>query len=217
MPKPIDQRKRDDLVAAAGGVLARTGVIDTSLRSLAAELDTSARMLIHYFGSKEQLILEVLTRRQRALIPQTAEVELPVSIEAHRAWCFQDWWACTRGDKSESNRIVQQVFGAACGRDSPYRRYTAETLSLLTRNSQARLQALGMPTHVAETRSRIALAAFQGFIIEYFTSDDPAYIDDIFARFVDEFLLAPFAPTSAQSTTGRSRRVGNVRTIGKGL
>lgn len=56
---------------------------------------------------------------------------------------------------------------------SPYREYTWETLSLLTRNSQARLEGLGMPSHIAETRSRIALAAFQGFIIEYFTADDP--------------------------------------------
>lgn len=70
--------------------------------------------------------------------------------------------------------------------------YTAETLALLTRNSQARLEALGMPTHVAVTRSRIALAAFQGFVIEFFTADDPTEIDDTLWRFVDEFLLAQF-------------------------
>jgi AcrR family transcriptional regulator len=197
MARPIDQHKRDELVAAAAAVLARTGVIDTSLRTLAAELGTSARMLIHYFGSKEQLILEVLARQQRAVIPDTADVELPTSIEAHRAWCLQDWWACTRGEKSDTNRIVEQVFGAACGRDSPYRAYTAQTLNLLTRNSQTRLEGLGMPTRVAETRSRIALAAFQGFIIEYFTAEDPAGIDDTFARFVDEFLLAPFTPRAS--------------------
>ena len=30
------------------------------------------------------------------------------------------------------------------------------------------------------------------FIIEFFTADDPAKVDDTFARFVGEFLLAPF-------------------------
>ncbi|GAT05884.1 TetR family transcriptional regulator [Mycolicibacterium fortuitum subsp. acetamidolyticum] len=30
--------------------------------------------------------------------------------------------------------------------------------------------------------------------IEFFTAPDPAFVDDTFARFVDEFLLAPFAP-----------------------
>ncbi len=94
------------------------------------------------------------------------------------------------------------MFGAACGRDSPYRSYTWETLSLLTRNAQARLEALGMPTHVAETRSRIALAAFQGFIIEYFTADEPSVVDETFARFVDEFLLAPFGPSAPDRGRG---------------
>ncbi len=192
MARSIDHAKREELLASAGAVLARTGLTETSLRSLATEMGTSARMLVYYFGSKEQLTLEVLNRQQRAAIPETHDVDLPVSVAAHRRWCMEDWHACTRGERSDTLRVVLQVFGAACGRDSPYREYTWETLSLLTRNSQARLEALGMPTHVAETRSRIALAAFQGMIIEYFTAEDTAYVDDTFVRFVDEFLLAPF-------------------------
>ncbi|SKT96420.1 transcriptional regulator [Mycobacteroides abscessus subsp. massiliense] len=192
VPRRIDHAKREELLAAACSILAGTGVIDTSLRTLASEMGTSARMLVYYFGSKEQLILEVLNRQQRATIPNTDQVQPPVSLAAHRRWCLEDWHACTRGERSDTLRIVLQVFGAACGRDSPYRGYTWETLSLLTRNSQARLEALGMPGHVAQTRSRIALAAFQGFIIEFFTADDQRYVDDTFTRFVDEFLLAPF-------------------------
>lgn len=208
MPRPIDYAKREDLLAAASGVLARMGVLDTSLRTLAAELGTSARMLVYYFGSKEQLILEVLNRQQRAAIPETEDVECAVSLAAHRKWCFEDWYACTRGERSDTLRIVLQVFGAACGRDSAYREYTWSTLSLLTRNSQARLEALGIPAYIAETRSRIALAAFQGFIIEYFTADDPGYVDDTFARFVDEFLLAPWKQRgSPNRRTTHHRRV----------
>lgn len=198
MSRTVDLDKRRQLLDDAAAVLARTGVVDTSLRALASELNTSARMLVYYFGSKEQLILEVLTRQQRAAIPQTSEVDLPTSVAAHRQWCFEDWQACTRGERHDTLRVVEQVFGAACGRDSPYREYTWETLSLLTRNSRARLLALGMPVHVAETRSRIALAAFQGMLIEYFTAPDPTYVDDTFTRFVDEFLLAPFPPVDQE-------------------
>jgi AcrR family transcriptional regulator len=192
VPRPPDLAKREQLLADAGAVLARIGVIDTSLRELAAQMNTSARMLVHYFGSKDRLILEVLNRQQRAAIPDTGEMDLPESIAAHRRWCFEDWHECTRGPRHANLRVVLQVFGAACAVDSPYRDYTWDTLSLLTRNSRARLQALGMPAHIADTRSRIALAAFQGFIIEFFTAEDQSYVDDTFARFVDEFLLAPF-------------------------
>ncbi|WP_029105774.1 TetR/AcrR family transcriptional regulator [Mycobacterium sp. 360MFTsu5.1] len=197
MPRPFDHAKREELLVTAGAILARTGVVDTSLRELASQLGTSARMLVYYFGTKENLMLEVLNRQQRAAIPATEELELPDSVAAHRQWCFDDWYECTRGDRRDSLRIVLQTFGAACGVDSPYREYTWDTLSLLTRNSKARLLALGMPDHVAETRSRIALATFQGLIIEYFTAPDPAFVDETFTRFVDEFLLAPFAATES--------------------
>lgn len=189
MPRPVDHEKREALLREAADVLARTGVIDTSLRSLATEMSTSARMLIYYFGSKENLVLEVLDRQSRQVVPT---LELPTSIEAHRKWCFEDWRSITRGDKHRAVRILEQVFGAACGQDSPYAAYTAETLAQLTRNSQARLEALGMPAHIAETRSRLALAAIQGLVIEYFASEDPGHVDETHRMLIDDFLLAPF-------------------------
>jgi len=207
VPRPIDHAKREQLLGAAAAILARTGVVDTSLRELAAQMGTSARMLVYYFGSKEHLILEVLTRQQRAAIPRTEELDLPVSVAAHRRWCFDDWYECTRGERHNNLRVVLQIFGAACCVDSPDRDYAWETLSLLTRNSRARLEAIGMPDHVAETRSRIALAAFQGLIIEYFTAPDPTFVDDTFTRFVDEFLLAPWGATTAHDT-GEAPSVG---------
>lgn len=207
VPRPIDHAKREQLLAAAAAILARTGVVDTSLRELAAQMGTSARMLVYYFGSKEHLVLEVLTRQQRAAIPRAKELDLPDSIAAHRRWCFDDWYECTRGERHNNLRVVLQIFGAACGVDSPYRDYTWETLSLLTRNSRARLEAIGMPDHVAETRSRIALATFQGLIIEYFTAPHPTFVDDTFTRFVDEFLLAPWGATNAYHT-GQAPSVG---------
>jgi AcrR family transcriptional regulator len=81
VPRPIDHAKREELLAAAGSVLARTGVTDTSLRTLAAEMGTSARMLVYYFGSKERLILDVMNRQQRAAIPETDKVERPASMQ----------------------------------------------------------------------------------------------------------------------------------------
>jgi methylphosphotriester-DNA--protein-cysteine methyltransferase len=66
VPRSMDLAKREELLAAAGAVLARTGLAETSLRSLAAEMGTSARMLVYYFGSKEHLTLEVMNRQQRA-------------------------------------------------------------------------------------------------------------------------------------------------------
>ncbi len=158
MPRPIDHAKREQLVAHATEVLARTGIIDTSLRSLAAEMGTSARMLVYYFGSKEQLILAVMKGSQAQNVPEPV---LYSTREELRQWCLDDWQHITRGGGRSRLRILEQVFGAACGQNSPYARYTAETLAQLTHNAQRRMEAIGMPAAVAETRARLALAPFK--------------------------------------------------------
>src|SRR3954447_25927128 len=45
----------------------RHGVANLSLRPLAAAVGTSARMLLHYFGSREALIAEVMEQVQQRL------------------------------------------------------------------------------------------------------------------------------------------------------
>lgn len=199
MGRPFDYAKREQLVEQATEVLARTGVIDTSLRSLATEMGTSARMLVYYFGSKEQLILAVMNGLQDQNVP---EPELYTTAEELRQWCLGDWHQITRGSQRSRLRILEQVFGAACGQNSPYARYTADTLAHLTRNAQLRMEAIGMPPAVAETRARLALATIQGLVIEFFTSDDPDWVDETHRRMVDDLILAPFEP----DTPRRQRR-----------
>ena len=50
---------RQKLIDAAVAHADAHGLSDTSLRQLAAALGTSHRMLIHHFGSKEGLLVEV--------------------------------------------------------------------------------------------------------------------------------------------------------------
>jgi AcrR family transcriptional regulator len=179
------------LIHQATEVLARTGVIDTSLRALAAEMGTSARMLIYYFGGKEQLILAVMAGLQHQNVPEPV---LYTTAEELRQWCLDDWRSITQGDQRSRLRILLQVFGAACGQNSPYARYTAETLAQLTRNAQLRFEAIGMPAHIAETRAHLALRAIQGLVIDYFTTDSPERVNDIHRRMVDDLIFAPFDP-----------------------
>jgi AcrR family transcriptional regulator len=59
----------------------RHGLTDLTLRPLAAALKTSPRMLIYFFGSKEQLITEALAR---ARVRQQQELARLVSTEGTR-------------------------------------------------------------------------------------------------------------------------------------
>lgn len=66
-----DVDRRSQLVNAAVDYVAAHGFADLSLRGLGAAIGVSHRMLIHYFGSKEQLLVEIVRmseRRQRDLL-----------------------------------------------------------------------------------------------------------------------------------------------------
>lgn len=60
MARPRDEERRQRLRAGACEYLLRVGVSAAELAEMAAELETSARMLIHHFGSKDQLIAEAV-------------------------------------------------------------------------------------------------------------------------------------------------------------
>ncbi|WP_018177786.1 TetR/AcrR family transcriptional regulator [Jongsikchunia kroppenstedtii] len=61
MARPRDEAKRVELLDGVIDYIAVEGLSQLSLRPLAERLGTSARMLLHYFGTKEQLLIEALT------------------------------------------------------------------------------------------------------------------------------------------------------------
>jgi len=52
--------RRDDLAAAATDYVLEQGLVGLSLRPLADALDTSDRMLLYHFGSKDDLVATIL-------------------------------------------------------------------------------------------------------------------------------------------------------------
>ncbi|WP_369028198.1 TetR/AcrR family transcriptional regulator, partial [Nocardia farcinica] len=64
MARPLDHAKRTELLAAVVRYIAEHGLADLSLRPLAAELGTSSRMLIYYFETKENLLVQALATQR---------------------------------------------------------------------------------------------------------------------------------------------------------
>ena len=80
---------RQRLLDAAIEYTAEHGISDLSLRSLAAALGTSHRMLIFHFGSKEGLWVEIartVERRQREQLRGFAPAPGQSPAELSRAW-----------------------------------------------------------------------------------------------------------------------------------
>jgi AcrR family transcriptional regulator len=71
MARPPDLERRQELLDAVVEEFAVHGIGDRSLRDIAAAVGTSHRMLLHHFGSRNELLLaivEEVERRQMALL-----------------------------------------------------------------------------------------------------------------------------------------------------
>lgn len=123
--RPIDQAKRDELVRRTLDHLGRAGLADFSLRGLAAELGTSARMLVHYFGNKENLLSLAFAEHRRVMLAavsaQPAANQLPAAAE--RAW---------RGMSSVEQRpyyaVMFQLLAASLAEEHPYAEQARESI-----------------------------------------------------------------------------------------
>ena len=62
MARPPDLERRQALLDAVVEEFAERGIGDRSLRDLAAAVGTSHRMLLHHFGSRDELLLAALER-----------------------------------------------------------------------------------------------------------------------------------------------------------
>ncbi|MGK8502132.1 TetR/AcrR family transcriptional regulator [Nocardia asiatica] len=126
MARPLDHAKRAELLAAVVRYIAEHGLADLSLRPLAAELGTSSRMLIYYFTTKEELLVQALATQRPDIAALFADIRNAPELR-DRLWDF--WTANTSGESRTSVRVMLQVLGAACAPHSPYGDYATSAIA----------------------------------------------------------------------------------------
>ncbi|MEU4313291.1 TetR/AcrR family transcriptional regulator [Nocardia sp. NPDC024068] len=126
MARPLDHAKRAELLDAVVRYIAEHGLADLSLRPLAAALGTSSRMLIYYFGTKEELLVQALSTHRPDLTAVFAGVGDTAALR-ERLWGF--WRSNTSGPDAASVTVMLQVLGAACAPHGPYIRYADEAIA----------------------------------------------------------------------------------------
>ncbi len=141
MARPLDHAKRADLLAAVVRYIADHGLAELSLRPLAAELGTSSRMLIHYFTTKEELLVQALATQRPELAAVFADIADAAALRA-RLWDF--WRSNTAGEGQISVRVMLQVLGAACAEHSPYADYATGAIGTFVAALADGLRAAGI-------------------------------------------------------------------------
>ncbi|WP_280213195.1 TetR/AcrR family transcriptional regulator [Nocardia cyriacigeorgica] len=137
MARPLDHAKRTELLAAVVRYIAEHGLADLSLRPLAAELGTSSRMLIYYFETKENLLVQALATQRPDIAALFADITDAAALR-ERLWDF--WVANSAGEGVTSVKVMMQVLGAACAPHGPYAGYAEEAIGVFVQSLSAGLR-----------------------------------------------------------------------------
>jgi AcrR family transcriptional regulator len=174
MPRPPDLERRAELLGALLDAFARGGIGGRSLREVADAVGTSHRMLLHHFGSRDELLLtivEEVERRQAATLdelpddPADAVAAMWAGVRRPELWAFE--------------RLFFECYARAAQGEAPFTR-------LLPAAVDGWLDAVDQRTGGAADRAmvRLGLAVTRGLLLDLVATGDEAGVDAAAARFV---------------------------------
>jgi AcrR family transcriptional regulator len=167
-----DPERRQELLGAVLEHLLLNGLHDVSLRAIAEDVGTSARMLVYHFGSKDELLAEALdeARTQQRLLftgwiaPVAGE---PYSVTLRKAWSFFE------SEQAMSyHRLFQQLAAASREPGSPYEGFAARAVLDWLPVVQSGFAASGMEPSAAAALATMTLATVRGLIMDLMATDD---------------------------------------------
>jgi AcrR family transcriptional regulator len=169
-----DPHRRRQLLDALVDEYATGGVGDRSLREVAEAVGTSHRMLLHYFGSKEDLliaIVEAVEQRQMTLLPDlpTIPVDNFAAIWAH----------LSRPELRQAERLFFECYARASQGEKPFDRMVPGAVNGWLDEVEA---VADVP--VDRAFARLGMAVVRGLLLDLVATDDDAGVNAAAQAFV---------------------------------
>ena len=187
---------KEKLLEAVADVALAGGIADRSLRAIAEAAGTSHRMLIHHFGSREGLLIDVIraveARQRDALSELVAEsTEVPGDL-ADRFWRH-----LRSPELAPQERLFFEVYGQAL----QGRQWAKPLLEGVVEDwvgpVAAMLEAEGISPDTARTVARLYVAVGRGLLLDVLATGDGHEVD-MAMQYFSEMLLAHLAGSEAR-------------------
>jgi len=173
---PPPSPRRAELLDASYAYLLEHGLQGISLRPLAAATGTSPRVLLYLFGSKDELLRELLARARREQLDLMAgALGGDTSDNGFEALSARLWAFLSAPAQRPMVRLTYEAFLLSLSHDpGPWSGFAAEAahdwLSLLVRAQP------DTPPDVAEARATRALALVRGLLLDLLACEEPARV-----------------------------------------
>jgi AcrR family transcriptional regulator len=170
MARAPDLERRQELLDAVVKEVAARGIGDRSLRDVAAAVGTSHRMLLHHFGSRNELLVAIVDeveRRQRALLP-----DMPTEPAA----AIAAMWANLRQPELRPfERLFFECYARGAQGEQPFARMLPGAVEAWLAVAAAADPAL----------VRLGLAVMRGLLLDLVATEDRTGVDAAAQAFVD--------------------------------
>ena len=176
--------RRDELLAAVIDHLAASGAADLSLRGIAEAVGTSHRMLSYHFGSRDGLVLAVVTAVEAA--QQAVAAALAADTTLTPAAQMRALWAqVSQPSLAPNARLFFALYSRGLAGEEPAARLLDGDIDRWVEPS-ARVahDRLKTPLPQARTDVRLGVAVVRGLLLDLLATGDRAAVDRSFERFV---------------------------------
>ena len=175
MPRPPDEARRAELLDALIDVFSAGGVGGRSLRDVASAVGTSHRMLLHHFGSRDELLLAVVVEVERR------QARMLVDLPDDPADAFLAMWRDLRRPEVRSlERLFFECYARAAQGEEPFTRLLPGAIDGWLADVDDRTDGAVDPAFV-----RLGLAVTRGLLLDLVATGDERAVDAAAARFAD--------------------------------
>ena len=172
MARTASEKRPEQLLDEVADYLGANGVAELSLRPLAKAVGSSPRVLLYYFGSKEDLVVKALGRlreRQRVTYERMKSLPFKTPSEACRAI----WGHMSSAENARLFRISLEIYAMALRQPERFAEYLRATIEDWLGFLSAPLLRKGYSESEARAHATVVLAGFRGFMLDYCASDRP--------------------------------------------
>lgn len=176
MTRTVDESRPGELLDAIVAYLAKKGVAELSLRPLAKAVKSSPRVLLYYFGSKENLVAEAIQRlreRQRASFAKMREARYEQPSDACRAI----WKHMSSPESEAAFRLSLETYSMALRHPKRFGDYLKDSIEDWLQFLSEPLTRKGVAAADARAFATVVIAGFRGFMLDYCASHDRERVD----------------------------------------
>ncbi len=154
-------RRRQEIVYASAREFARSGYDNTTMQDLAASMGLATGALYHYFGSKEQLLIEICDQLMEPLLKRARELMASADPPAQQLRSLVRLWVVNVVDYRDHMLVFQQVRHVI--ESGAQWRGVRESRKTFERLVQSALERAGVSGR-AGADGRLALVALLGMV-----------------------------------------------------